>query len=85
MSQPSRDRAKLDPFALGLAIGLLWAIAVAFLGIVSRFGWGEGWRDLLSDLYLGYEEHAAVGVAWGLLDGFVGGYLLGWLYNAFRR
>lgn len=85
MTRTTRDRAALDPLALGLAAGLLWGFAVAFLGITSRFGWGDGWRELLADLYVGYEEKTAVGVAWGLLDGFAGGYLIAWLYNAFRR
>lgn len=85
MDSTSRNSGRLDPTALGLAVGLTWAGAIAFLGIVSRFGWGEGWRELLADVYLGYEENTAAGVAWGLVDGFVGGYLIGWLYNRFRR
>ena len=85
MSRTTRDRGTVDPLALGLAAGLTWATAVGILGVTSRFGWGEGWRELLADLYVGYEENTVIGVAWGLLDGFVGGYLLGWLYNAFRR
>ena len=76
---------RLDPTALGLAVGLTWAIAIAALGVASRFGWGDGWRKLLADVYVGYEDHTAAGIAWGLVDGFVGGYLLGWLYNRFRQ
>lgn len=85
MTMTSNDDDPVDPLALGLAAGVLWAFVVAALGLTSRFGWGDGWRDLLADLYLGYEESTAVGTAWGLVDGFLGGYLLGWLYNRFAR
>ena len=78
----------VNPRALGLAIGTLWAIGVALLAIVSRTGWGERWRELLSDAYLGYNETATgalTGAAWGFVDGLVGGVALGWLYNYFDR
>lgn len=81
----SKSSRPIDSVALGLAIGTTWAFAVGLLGIASRFGWGDGWRELLADLYVGYEENTAIGIAWGLLDGFVGGWLIGWLYNRFRR
>ncbi len=85
VTRQTRSHEGLDPLALGLAVGLTWAVAVAALGVASRFGWGEGWRDLLADVYLGYERHTAIGVAWGLVDGFAGGYLVAWLYDVFRR
>ena len=81
----THETKEFDATALGLALGLTWAIAIAAIGVASRFGWGDGWRELLADVYVGYEEHTAVGIAWGLVDGFVGGYLIGWLYNRFRR
>jgi len=76
----------VNPRALGFALAVLWAGAVAVLGITSRIGWGDRWRDLLADVYVGYDESASgtvVGAAWAFADGFAGGYALGWLYNKF--
>ncbi|WIV68326.1 bacteriophage holin [Natrialbaceae archaeon AArc-T1-2] len=81
----SNDDGPVDPFALGLAAGVLWAVAMAVLGLTSRFGWGDGWRELFADLYIGYEESTTIGTAWGFVDGFAAGYILGWLYNLFAR
>lgn len=68
-------------------MGLLWAGAVVVLGLLARQGWGEEWRDMLSDVYLGYDSTRnglAIGAIWGFVDAFVGAYLLAWLYNRFR-
>ena len=82
----STDFDRLDPRALGLALGVTWGVAVVVLGLASRAGWGTRWRELLSDAYLGYDETAlglAIGLGWGFLDGLIGGEVLGRLYNRF--
>jgi hypothetical protein len=81
------DSANVDGVALGRAMGLLWAGAVVVLGLVARRGWGDEWRDLLADVYLGYDSTArglVIGAVWAFVDGFVGASLLAWLYNWFR-
>lgn len=78
----------LDSRAFGLACGLLWSGAVVVLGVTARFGWGRRWERLLADVYRGYGESASglvAGAVWAFVDGFSGGYLLGWLYNRLRR
>jgi hypothetical protein len=78
----------VDSVALGKAMGFLWAGAVVVLGLAARLGWGDEWRDLLADVYLGYDSTGkglTVGAAWAFADGFVGAYLLGRLYDRFRR
>ncbi|MGM0604280.1 MAG: bacteriophage holin [Halobacteriota archaeon] len=80
------QRLRLDSKALGLALGTLWAALVVLLAFTSRSGWGEEWRALLADVYLGYDETntgAAIGAVWAFLDAFAIGTLLGWLYNRF--
>ncbi|QSG13502.1 putative membrane protein (plasmid) [Halapricum desulfuricans] len=77
----------MDGKALGKAMGLLWAGAVVVLGLTAREGWGEEWHDLLSDVYLGYDstnQGLVIGAIWAFADGFVGAYLLAWLYNLFQ-
>lgn len=57
------------------------------LGLTARRGWGDEWRDLLSDVYLGYDptnQGLLVGAVWAFAEGFVGASLLAWLYNLFR-
>lgn len=86
MSDSSTRR--VDGKALGKAMGLLWAGAVVVLGATARSGWGDEWRELLSDVYLGYDSTQrglVLGAIWAFLDAFVGAYLLAWLYNLFRQ
>lgn len=80
--------SKLDSRALGLAAGTVWAAAVAVLALVSRTGWGAEWRELLAEVYLGYDESLTgvlVGAAWAFLDAFIGGIALGKAYNRFAN
>jgi hypothetical protein len=75
------------PAALGKAAGVLWAGGVVFLGLLARWHWGEEWRDLLADVYLGYDSTTRgllLGALWAFLDGFIAAYLLARLYNRFR-
>ncbi|MFP8953251.1 bacteriophage holin [Natrialbaceae archaeon A-arb3/5] len=81
-------RERLDPLAFGFAIGTTMAASVGLIGVTSRLGWGQRWRTLFADMYPGFEEDEGgtlVGIAWGGLDGFVAGVMVGWLYNVFRR
>ncbi|MFB6129731.1 MAG: bacteriophage holin [Salinigranum sp.] len=80
-------RGPVDGTALGRAMGLLWAGAVVALGLMGRRGWGDEWRDLLSDVYLGHDSTPAglaTGAVWAFADAFIGATLLAWLYNRFR-
>jgi hypothetical protein len=83
-NQPSRQ---VDGRALGVAMGLLWSGAIVVLGITARVGWGDDWRELLADVYLGYDSTSkglVVGSFWAFADAFVGAYTLAWLYNRIR-
>ena len=83
----NQSSGHVDAGALGKAMGLLWAAAVVVLGLTARRGWGKEWRDLLADVYLGYDstmKGLVVGFIWAFADGFVGAYTLAWLYNRIR-
>ncbi len=72
------------PFALGIAIGVLWAIYVFFAGIVAMFGWGVALVETLASLYIGYEASvigAIIGAVWAFVDGFIAGVVIAWIYN----
>lgn len=78
---------KLHPTKLGLTLGILWGAAI-FVGtfwLLITGSEGSTWR-LLGNFYLGFKYAwwgAFVGLAWGFVDGFICGWLIGLLYNAF--
>lgn len=79
---------KHQPVALGIAIGVLWALYVFCLGIVAMFGWGTAMVVPLASLYIGYSASvlgAIVGGIWAFVDGFVAGVVIAWVYNAARK
>jgi hypothetical protein len=73
-----------QPLALGVAIGVLWAIYVVFVGIAAMFGWGNAIVDALASLYIGYGASiigAIIGAVWAFVDGFIAGVVIAWIYN----
>ncbi len=75
---------KFQPLALGMAIGILWAVSVFLLGLFAMFGWGGALVETLGSLYLGYGASivgAIIGVIWAFVDGFVAGVVIAWIYN----
>lgn len=78
---------KLNAMAMGLAFGILWAVAVLIVGLLATFnGYGTELINLLSTVYLGLGlsvTGVVIGAIWAFVDAFIGGYLLAWLYNKF--
>jgi hypothetical protein len=75
---------KCQPLALGIAVGVLWAIYVFFAGIVAIFGWGTTLVTTLASLYIGYGASivgAIIGAVWAFIDGFIAGVIIAWIYN----
>lgn len=79
---------RLQPLALGVAFGVLWALYGRVLRIVAMFGWGIGMAAALASLYLGYGPSipgALIGALWAVLDGMVAGVVIAWAYNRVAR
>lgn len=79
---------KFSPNALGLAIGILWAVCVLFCGITAMFGWGVALVEAISSLYIGYGPSvpgAFIGAIWGFVDGYLAGLVIAWLYNRLTK
>ena len=79
---------KIQPLALGIAIGVLWALYVFFIGIAAMFGWGNALVDVLASLYIGYEASvigAIIGAIWAFIDGFIAGVVIAWIYNRLAK
>jgi len=75
---------KLQPLALGIAFGLVWAIGVFLAGIFAMFNWGNAFVATIASFYLGYGASvvgALIGALWAIVDGFVAGYVIAWIYN----
>jgi hypothetical protein len=70
---------------LGLAGGILWGLVVFIMTLLNIFiGYGTGWISLLADIYPGYGASyfgSVLGLVYGFFDGFIGLFLLAWLYN----
>jgi hypothetical protein len=80
--------SKLQPVPLGVAVGILWAIYVFFIGIAAMFGWGNALVTALASLYLGYSASivgAIIGAIWAFVDGLVAGVIVAWLYNMMAK
>ncbi len=79
---------KLNPFALALTAGIVWAGAIFLTGIGNLMSaqYGVKFLEVMASLYPGFKASGTFldviwGTLYGLLDGFVCGYIFGWLYN----
>ena len=82
------DPCKLKVKAFGCAFGLIWGISVLGVGIanITWPGYGQALLDFAASIYPGYDAiptygSVGVGTLYALLDGFIGGVILAWLYN----
>jgi len=73
------------PKKLALTFGILWGASTLILGLICMLtGWGIDLVEILGSVYIGYDSTvlgSIIGGAWGFADGFIGGYLIAWLYN----
>jgi hypothetical protein len=81
---------KLNISAAATASSLLWGGAVMSVGIINMFQprYGGEFLDLVASIYPGYRHRRdpreiAIGTAYALLDGAVGGAIFAALYNCF--
>jgi hypothetical protein len=75
---------RCQPLALGVGIGVLWALYIGCVGITAMFNWGTGLIAPLASLYIGYSASvigAIIGALWGFADGFVAGVIIAFVYN----
>lgn len=76
---------KLNACKLALAVGIVWAVGVFLMALIAMSnGYGMQFVDFMSSFYIGYKADLAgafMGLIWGFLDGFIGTYIIAWLYN----
>lgn len=81
---------KLDIKAFSLAIGLMWASAVALLSIIASASdhYLHNITNFLSSIYLGYDLTfigILIGIFWAFLDAAIGGFVFAWIYNKLAK
>ena len=79
-------KTKLSPVALGLAFGVLWGVSILVLGLLTHFGYEGTLVASLRTMHVVYDLSIAgsfIAAFFGLIDGFIRGALLAWLYNCF--
>lgn len=81
---------RLSVKGLALAIGLLWAGCIFFVGIVNLIApsYGASFLQAISSIYPGYHNSrhfldVLVGTGYAFVDGGIGGAVIAWLYNVF--
>ena len=81
---------RLNVKALAFALALVWAGAIFVTGLANLIwpGYGEAFLQMVGSIYPGYRGgisflQVILGTLYGLLDGFIGGLILGWLCNLF--
>ena len=76
---------KLNVRAFALTCGLVWGTGLCLLTWwIIAFDGATGEPTLIGRCYRGYEISplgSLIGLAWGFVDGLIGGAIFAWLYN----
>jgi hypothetical protein len=80
---------KLDPLALGISLGAVWAAYMFLLGVIVWFtGKGLLLLNVLNNLYSGYSGDflgSVLGAIWGFAEGFIAGFVIALVYNKVKK
>ncbi len=79
-------KINLKALSLTLAIGWGGSVFVVGTGNLIWPTYGSAFLELVASIYPGYQATSSfgeviVGTLYGTVDGFIGGLILGWLYN----
>jgi hypothetical protein len=81
---------KLSIKAMAMTSAVVWGGAVLTVGVANiiRPKYGKEFLRVVASIYPGYHArptlgNVAIGTAYGVVDGAVGGALCAWLYNCF--
>jgi hypothetical protein len=83
---------RLNARALAITSAILWGGSILFVGLINLAApsYGIAFLEICSSIYPGFHASGSLGdvlagTGYGVIDGVVGGYLFGWLYNLFVR
>jgi len=78
----------LNPIKLGISGGLLWGLCMFICTVLAiYFGYSTKFLNIMADIYPGYTTSwwgAIIGFVYGFFDGFIGLFLLAWIYNKLK-
>lgn len=79
---------RLNTAAMAVALGILWGACVLIVGVANLIwpSYGQALLQICASIYPGYHPGVGIvsviiGTIYALVDGIVGGAILGWLYN----
>ena len=78
---------KICAGCFGLAIGIVWGLWCFIAGLFFQHG-GITLVGAMGSMYIGYAPTpmgSLIGGSWGLLHGFIAGFLVAWIYNCFCK
>jgi hypothetical protein len=83
---------QLSMRGLIISLGLIWGGAILCVGLVHLAipSYGASFLEVVSSIYPGFHGARSVGdsfigAGYALIDGGLGGFFVGWLYNACAR
>jgi len=81
---------RIDIKALSLTVAIVWGGSILLIGLANLMwtSYGVAFLEVAASIYPGYRGSSSlgqviVGSLYGLVDGFMGGLILGWIYNLF--
>ena len=81
---------RLSVKATTIVTALLWGASILFVGLINLIdsSYGVEFLKIIGSVYPGFHGSGTfgdvlIGTLYGVLDGAVGGCLIGWLYNVF--
>ncbi len=81
---------KINIKALSLTVAIVWGGSILLIGLANLIWttYGVAFLEIAASIYPGYRGPSSfgqviVGTLYGLVDGFIGGLIIGWLYNLF--
>ena len=79
-------KSTLDAKRLGLAGGIIQSVLLVIISLIfNANGYAAEFMNLITTIYPGYALESMTGIIigafWAFLDGFIGLFLLAWLYN----
>lgn len=79
---------KFNAVGLAMTCAILWGASMFLMGLANMIwsGYGQEFVKFMASVYPGYQGpnnflHVVIGTAYGIADGFVGGFVFAWLYN----
>ena len=79
---------KINIKALSLTVAIVWGGSILLVGLGNLMAntYGVAFLEVVASIYPGYQAASSlgdviVGTLYGLVDGFIGGLLIGWVYN----